>query len=108
MDHARTRTTRFRLLAATLSGAATVGSLTAAGLTTGAIARVARESAATDATDAPSATEGAAGSGVTRSTGKVVRWEDRPRRTVVRRHPVVQVAHAVTPGAAVPVPGETL
>lgn len=105
MYDARSRS-RFRLLVTALTGAATVGSLTAAGVTTGALARAARDTEAggdpaDGASTAPAAAEVA-------GPARVVRWQDRPRRTVVRRHRVVQVAPAVPEGAAVPAPTDTL
>ena len=61
--------TRYRFLVAALTGAATVGSLTAAGLTTGAMARA----AGGDAVTAGQESAGPAGGSAVRST-PVVRW----------------------------------
>jgi hypothetical protein len=106
MNNARSRS-RFRLLVTALTGAATVGSLTAAGVTTGALAKAARDSEPpADSADSTASGDGAA------AEGTVVRWQDRPRRTVVRRHRVVKVAATLSPGlssgAAVPAPGAAL
>ena len=105
MYDARSRS-RFRLLVTALTGAATVGSLTAAGVATGAIARGAHDvDAAADPVDggADAATAEPALAGT-----RAVRWQDRPRRTVVRRHRVLRVVPSVPEGTALPAPGDSL
>ena len=101
MDDARSRS-RYRLLVAVGTGAATVGSLTAAGVPSGAMARAARDGSAGEAPTGPA--EPAVTDGPSRP---VVRWEQRPRRTVVRLHRVVRVVPAMD-AAAVPGPGTGL
>ena len=102
MDDARSRT-RYRLLVAALTGAATVGSLTATGLATGVMAQAARDDTATttDAADPATALTAA-------TADRTVRWQERPRRTVVRRHQVVRVAPSLLPGTAAPAAGTAL
>ena len=98
MDDARSRT-RYWLLVTALTGAATVGSLTATGLTTGALAQSARD-------DATTSGQTGTADGVTAPAGSTatgtVQWQERPRRTVVRRHHVVRVDASLPAGAAPP------